>query len=109
MKNIVEYFMQKDIIFKKFETILPKSLNSRKKVEIYLCIDIKGYYNVIISQKKSSRVLQKEVLKLHELFLKLQAQKDIIVKKKHYLLDGVMCSKAKSKMSELGWKVYVIS
>ena len=109
MKQLVEFFLQKKIIFSQIQTILPKALHSRKKVSLYFATDTKGYYNAIISIKKKSRILHKEALELHELTQKMQSYCDCTIKKKHLLLDGTICSKAREKLIDLGWKIYDFS
>jgi len=44
MKNIVDYLQQKQIIFKSLKEVTPKELGSRKKIGIYVGVDLKGYY-----------------------------------------------------------------
>ena len=61
MKKIVEYLQTKNIIFKSFKEVAPKELGSRKKIEIYVGVDLKGYYAVVMRVEKKSRVLRKEV------------------------------------------------
>ena len=109
MKAMLEYFMQKKILFKQFETIDLKSLGSRKKVKIYLAVDQKSYYNVIIAVTKKSRILQKEAVSLNELATKLQEYKKIQIKKRHLYLDAPICSKAKSVLQQLQWNIHDIS
>jgi hypothetical protein len=101
--------MQKNILFKKLLTIDKKSLQTRKKIDIYLGVDTKGYYNVIISQTKSSRILVNEVIQIDALVQKLESLHQIVIKKRHYLYNGSICSKAVQRLKELGWKVYDFS
>ena len=44
MREIVEFFQEKGIVFKSFKEIPPKALGSRKKVAIHVTVDLKGYY-----------------------------------------------------------------
>ncbi|MBT8344324.1 MAG: hypothetical protein KJO45_06375, partial [Sulfurovum sp.] len=69
MKALVEYLNHKNIIFKSLQEIMPKELGSRKKVSLYLGIDLKGYYALVMEVDKKSRVLRKEagdLMELHE-------------------------------------------
>ncbi|MGM0622521.1 MAG: hypothetical protein ACQESH_00725 [Campylobacterota bacterium] len=108
MKMMLEYFMHKKILFKQFETIDVRSLNSKKKVKIYLGVDQKSYYNVIIAVTKKSRILQKEAIQLNELVNTLENIKGITIKKKHLYLDAPICSKATVKLQQLNWKIHDI-
>jgi len=106
MKELVEYLNQKNIIFKSLKEILPKELGSRKKVSLYVGIDLKGYYALVMQVEKKSRVLQKEAgefLALHE---KLESYIDSKVTKKYIIINAPLCSKAKALLEENGWKVW---
>ena len=48
MKEIIEYLQQRRLIFKSFKPIAPKELGSRKKVDIYLGVDLRGYYTIVM-------------------------------------------------------------
>lgn len=109
MKKLVEFFMKKKIVFKKLHSVDKKRLNTRKKITIYLGIDLKGYYNVIILQSKKSRILQKEVIDIDEIAKLLQEEAGVTIKKRYYLFDAPICSKAKDKLKELDWKFYDFS
>jgi hypothetical protein len=106
MKNLVEYLQQKQIIFKSLKSISAKELGSRKKVSIYLGIDLKGYYTDVMHVEKKSRVLRKEAGEFIVLHEKLQKYVDKVIKKKYILIKAPLCSKAKTLLEEQGWKVY---
>ena len=72
MKALVEYLNHKKLIFKSLQDILPKELGSRKKVSLYLGVDLKGYYALVMQLEKKSRVLRKEAGELMELHEKLE-------------------------------------
>ena len=106
MKEIIEYLQQKNLVFKTFKEIAPKELGSRKKVGIYLGVDLKSYYALIMYLEKKSRVLQKEALELIALHEKLQTHIDTKINKKYILIKAPLCSKAKALFEENGWKVW---
>jgi hypothetical protein len=60
MKEIVEYLQKKNLIFKSLKEISPKELGSRKKIKLYLGVDLKGYYALVMSIEKKSRILHVE-------------------------------------------------
>ena len=60
MKTIVDYLQQKNLMFKSLKEITPKELGSRKKIGLYLGIDMKGYYALVMTIEKKSRILRKE-------------------------------------------------
>ena len=106
MKKIIDYLQQKSIIFKSFKEVTPKDLGSRKKIEIYVGVDLKGYYAVVIRVEKKSRILRKEVEELMALHEKLERYMDSKIKKKYIIIKAPLCSKAKALLEENGWKVW---
>lgn len=106
MKALVEYLNYKNIIFKSLEEIMPKELGSRKKVSLYLGVDLKGYYALVIELDKKSRVLRKEATELMLLHEKLEKYIDSRVTKKYIMIKAPLCSHAKTVLGENGWKVW---
>jgi len=106
MKNIVDYLQQKRIIFKSFKEITPKELGSRKKIGLYVGVDLKGYYADVMVLEKKSRVLRKEAGELMALHEKLEKYIDSSIKKKYMIIKAPLCSKAKALLEENGWKVW---
>ncbi len=108
MKQIVEYLQHKNIIFKSLKEITPKELGSRKKIELYLGIDLKGYYALVMNVEKKSRVLRKEVGEFMVLHEKLEKYIDSKITKKYIYIKAPLCSKAKVLLEENGWTVWHI-
>ena len=106
MKEIVEYLQKKNIIFKSLKEITPKELGSRKKVELYLGVDLKGYYALVMNVEKKSRVLRKEVSELLVLHEKLEKYIDSKITKKYIRIKAPLCSHAKAMLEENGWRVW---
>ncbi len=106
MKEIVEYLQEKNLIFKSLKEISPKELGSRKKIELYLGVNLKGYYSLVMHVEKKSRVLRKEAGELMILHEKLEKYIDSKITKKYIIIKAPLCSKAKSLLEEYGWKVY---
>jgi hypothetical protein len=106
MKEIVEFLQQKNIIFKSFKEIMPKEIASRKKVGLYVGVDLKGYYTLVMLLEKKSRVLQKEAKELMALHEKLEKYIDSKINKKYIIIKAPFCSKAKALLEENGWKVW---
>lgn len=106
MKELTNYFNNKNILFKEIEAIEPKSLGSRKKIEIYstTCID-KNYYAIFILNAKS-RFLRKNAEEMLVLLNRLIELKEHNFKKKILLISSPLCSKAKAYLKENGWSVY---
>jgi len=106
MKNLVEYLNRKNIIFKSLKEITPKELGSRKKVSLYIGVDLKGYYALVMDLEKKSRVLRKEAEELMLLHEKVELYIDTKVTKKYIVIKAPLCSKAKLLLEERGWKVW---
>jgi len=106
MKEIVEYLQKKNLIFKSLKEISPKEIGSRKKIELYLGVNLKGYYALVMSVEKKSRVLRKEAGELMLLHEKLEKYIDSKIMKKYMLIKAPLCSKAKALLEENGWKVW---
>ena len=107
MKEIVEYLQKKNLIFKSLKEIRPKELGSRIKIELYLGVDLKGYYALVMKVEKKSRVLRKEVAELMALHEKIEKYIDSKVTKKYIIIKAPLCSHAKVMLEENGWKVFV--
>ncbi len=106
MKEIVEYLSARHIVCKSFKEVLPKSLESRKKIKLYVGINLKGYYCSVMILEKKSRVLRKEVRELMSLHEKLEAFADTAILKRYIRITAPLCSHAKAMFEESGWKVW---
>ena len=106
MKKIVEYLNTKNIICKTLKEVTPKELGSRKKIQLYVGVNLKGYYCSVITLKKKSRVLRKEVAELMALHEKLEAYQDTKILTRYIRIKAPLCSHARAMLEENGWKVW---
>ena len=106
MKEIVHILQEKKLLFKSLKPIEPKELGSRKKISIYLGVDLKKYYACIIHVSKKSRILSKEALELMEFHTKLEVLNDSKINKKYIYIEAPLCSKAKALFEEEKWVVW---
>ena len=106
MKEVVEFLTQKNLIFKSFKEVLPKTLGSRKKVQLFVGVDLESYYSLVMRIEKKSRVLTKEVEAFFLLHEKMQIHIDSKIKKKYIIIDAPLCSKAKTLLKEQQWRVW---
>jgi hypothetical protein len=106
MKDITNFFTKKQIIFSSFESILPKELKSRKKIEIYNALSIKNKYYAIFKVDLKSRFLMKNAKELQELLDKLILYKDHNFKYKILIISSDVCSESKDFLKKLGWTIY---
>lgn len=106
MKEIIHLLQEKNLLFKSLTPIEVKSLGSRKKIDIYLGVDLKKYYACILHIDKKSRILQKEAIELMALHEKLEQFNDSKINKKYIYIQAPLCSKAKALMKEENWTVW---
>jgi len=106
MKEIIHLLQEKKLIFKSLNPIEPKVLGSRKKIHIYLGVDLKRYYACIIHINKKSRILKKEAGEIMEFHQKLEQYKEITIKRKYIFIQAPLCSKAKALFKENKWSVW---
>lgn len=106
MKEIVDQLQKKKLIFKSLKSIEPKALGSRKKIGIYLGVDLKKYYTCILHVQKKSPVLTKEALELMAFHQKLEVYNGSVIKKRYIYIQAPLCSKAKTLFKEEKWIVW---
>ncbi len=105
MKELIEILQEKNIVFKSFKQIFPKELGSRKKIDIYLAVDLEKYYVCVLHINKKSRILSKEALEIMEFHKKLEAHNESTITKKYIHIQAPLCSKAKALFKEEKWVV----
>jgi hypothetical protein len=107
LKNLTKYYLNKEILFKDIEQILPKSLKSRKKILIYVATSVsKEYYAIFVINSKS-RFIRKNVEELEQLLDSLISFKEHNFKRKELLISSPLCSKAKKELEDNKWRVRV--
>jgi hypothetical protein len=106
MKEILHLLQEKKLLFKKLKPIELKALGSRKKIDLYLGVDLKKYYACIMHINRKSKILSKEALELMEFHKKLELFNDSKIKKKYIYIQAPLCSKAKALLKEEKWIVW---
>ena len=99
-KNIVEILRENNIICKKLDEI---KLNTRKKIKVFLGVNLKNEYCVVIRLCKKSRFLRKDIGEI-EAFVPKEI--NFRYKMKILILNSPICSKAKEEMKE--WKILLV-
>jgi len=106
MKTIVEKLQEKRLIFKSLKHIdIKKEFASRKKIDLYLGVNLKKYYSCIIHISKKSRILKKEAEQLIEFHKKLEKYNESKINKKYIYIEAPLCSKAKALFESEGWRI----
>lgn len=105
-KVLADLMNKKGYIFKSAKIIDKKLLATRKKVDIFMCVDTKKFYHIVFFTEQKSRFLLKnaqEVLMLEEKIKLLSMHNN---KYKHLFIKEGICSKAKHFLEQIGWRVY---
>ncbi len=105
IKEIIERLQEEKLIFKSMTPISPKEFGSRKKIDIYLAVDLQKYYACILHVVKKSRILSKEAKELMEFHQKLEIYNESKITKKYIYIQAPLCSKAKAIFKEAKWVV----
>ena len=103
MKALVETLQRAGILCKKLTSVSPKELGTRKKITLYVGVDLKGYYCSVMVLEKKSRVLRKEAEALAALHARLETYADAAITKRYVQVKAPLCSKAKAWMEQEGW------
>ncbi len=107
MKELTNYFLKKDILFKEIKTVLPKELGSRKKIDIFIATSIKREFYAIFIVDAKSRFIRKNAEDLLIVYEKLIGYVEHNFKKKELLISSPLCSKAKKFLEDNKWSVRV--
>jgi len=106
LKDIVEFFSPKKIVFKSLNQIDNSLLKTRKKILIYSGTDVAKSYHALFVVSQKSRFLLKNAQSLEALYGELQKLKNHNFKYKHLLIGKNICSKTIHYLENLGWKIY---
>ncbi len=106
-KWLVEFLQNRGYIFRSMQTIKPKELGVRKRLNIYLAVDLQSYYNAIYYIEKSSRFVRKDARDLLAIHEALQKSANSKIVKRIIIIKSPLCSKAKDELKDEKWKVYV--
>ena len=99
--RVNDILFDKKIILKELSDITPKT---RKKIKVYLGVDVKNIYYLIVESFTKSRFIMKNAKELIEFISPLS---DINFKKnkKILLIESEICSKSKEFLKENGWRI----
>lgn len=106
MKNLVDFYSKKKVIFKSFEKIDKNLLNTRKKIDIYIGTDINKNYHCMFIINQKSRFLIKDSESLMLLEGRLEVIQNHNFRYKHLLISKNICSKSVSLFEDRGWKLH---
>ncbi len=105
MKELVEYFSKKRVLFKSLHEVDKTLLKTRKKLSIFSSTDTKKNYHSIFIITQKSRFLVKNAIELEKIEYELQRLEKHNFKYKHLIIGEAVCSKASSYLKERGWQL----
>jgi hypothetical protein len=106
MKEIVSFLSKHSIIYKKFNELDLKDMGIKRKLRLFNGVDLKQYYNIVIVIDRKSRFLQKDVDVLEDIAKVNIDYSGHNFKKKIVIISNDICSKAKLKLKDNGWRVF---
>lgn len=106
IQEFVDFTYSKGKIFQSVKQIDTKDLQSRKKVAIFLCVDLKSFYHIFFCVEQKSRFLIAHAQEIITLETKVCSFENHNNKYKHICLSHAVCSKAKKYLKESGWRIY---
>jgi hypothetical protein len=96
MKDILDVLIKNNIVCKKLEKI---DLKTRKKIKVFLGLNVKNEYCIIIEIMKKSRFLKKDYNDLITFLPSINFK----YKRKILILNSSICNKVKKEMKD--WKI----
>jgi len=107
VKEIVERMSDRGVFFKKFKEIKPKDIGSRKKVKLYIGVNLDRYYYLVMKSSNKSKIVTKEVLEIMELHQRVERYNDSKIHNKYLFINSEIYSKAKDRLKSDGWEIEV--
>ncbi len=108
MKELVEFFKKRGIIFRSLRPLDPKALGIKKRLELFEGVDLEGAFVLVMKIARKSRVVQKEAQQLEVLAKEIESKVGHRFKYRYMIIQAPLCSKAKKWLEENGWRVYAL-
>ena len=107
MKELVEYFVEQNIVFPKLEHLNNKALGVKSRFQLYKAVDMSKRYCLILHIARKSRFLQADAKKIDAVASQVMQVLGHNFAKKYIYIQAPLCSKANVLLGTLGWKVYL--
>jgi len=108
MKELVEFFGAKKLLFSEILPIDLKSYGIKKRIEAYEAVDLKRRYVLIFRIERKSRFLQKDGEDLLRITSTIEQKRGHAFALKYVLLKAPLCSKAKTLLEKEGFRVFTL-
>jgi hypothetical protein len=105
MDKIVRCLADNNFIFTSLKQIDAKSIGLKKKIDVFVGVNLKDYYVLILYKKQKSRFLKSNIESLEEILQDTKKHLGHNIKKYVFIVDAPICSKAKGLLVEKKWRV----
>ena len=106
MKELVEFFKKRGVLFRTLEALDPKALGIKKRLELFEGVNLEGAFVLVMKIARKSRLLQKDAQQLELLAKEIESKLAHRFKYRYLIIQAPICSKAKRWLEENGWRVY---
>jgi hypothetical protein len=106
MKEFVEYFGDRNILFPKLIVLNNKELGIKSKITIYKGEDLKKNYCAIFHINRKSRFIRKDVDVLESIADKLKLYFEHNFARKMLWIQAPFCSKAQVLIKQNKWEIF---
>lgn len=108
MKEFVELFRKKGLLFKELAPLDLTQFGIKKRVRLFEGVDLKNRYTLLAVIDRKSRFLQKDGRDLIEIAQKVEQGVGHAFAKKVLFIKAPLCSKAKELLQERGFNVIAL-
>ncbi len=105
MRNTVEIFKNKNILFKELNRVVLRDFGIKKRYEVFEGVDIDNRYHLIFKVERKSRFLSKNADDLIYIYQEISNKKEHGFRSVYVLFLTPFCSKAKNILMSNGFKV----
>ena len=74
MKELVEFFKKRGVLFRTLEPLDPKALGIKKRLELFEGVNLEGAFVLVMKIARKSRLLQRDALQLELLTKEIETK-----------------------------------
>ncbi|QCD44741.1 hypothetical protein [Campylobacter mucosalis] len=105
-EQICAIFESKKLILKDLKRLETSKFSRSKTLEIFLGVDLKGYYTLVFIRNAKTRFLKKDSDALNEICANIEKSYDFNIKKRVLFYKSEICSKAIKALESGDWRCY---